>query len=571
MESKLKKLHNPDIWFGILFILVGIFLFWKCRYGYVNMDEAFYLTVPYRLFQGDALFLDEWAPSQMSGFITYPFVATFIKFTGGTTGIYLYIRYLYVVCKLLITAYMYHTLKKVDYCGGAFTAIVFMVFADYGMHVLSYNSLAIGGLIMCLLLLWDCEKNINIKCILAGISLSVAVLAMPSLALLYILYGIAVLISCIMKRKKLKNIPVILTGRVFAFLSLGIGLMLICFFGFVFTRISLEQLIESIPNLMSDPEHVAKKAGEIIRGYLARIAVGNHRNWYTFIIYSLFTGVFLWVLITFRKRRDQKEHQYMVVILLTLILLAAYYLTNEYINHTIFVMNVPAVFFPFISRSRKVLDVFHFLYLPGMVYTFLEYLVSNTGFSGISGASCVATMGSALMLVMVGREFSTVQNSSMRKINQIITNILIIMFSVILLYQRYNYVFWERPVSEQTQFLVKGPQAGLIVSENWEKEYLAEMEDLDIILGRTDGKYFLNLHDESLYLATDMRYAIYSAHPFGIRKDRDILFRYYEIHPDKVPDAAYLYFEMEEIAGELCERLDMEKFGGKEGIILIKR
>lgn len=568
-----KMAGISDVCFIFLFIVIGLFLFWKSRYGYVDMDEAFYLTIPYRLLQGDALFWDEWAPSQMSGFVTYPIIAAFVKITGGTNGVYLYIRYFYTVCKLCITLYMYHVLKKVNCWGALFSASLFLIFADYGMQVLSYNSLAIGGLVVCLLLLWDLQKKADMKCVLAGIALSVAVLATPSLAILYILYGITVFSYNQLRKKEMVKLAYIsLTWRAYLFLSLGVSIMIISFGGFIFSRISLDQLVESIPNIMMDPEHEGKKIWKIIPGYLARIVMGNEHNWYTFIVYSLFAIVFLWVVITLKKGIDQRRTQFVIVILLTLLLLITYYLTNEYINHTIFVLNVPAVFFPLLSKDEKLLYVFRFLYLPGMIFTFLEYIVSNTGFSGISGASCVATMGSSLMLIMMLEEFSITQNITIKRMGLIVTNALIVMFSVILLYQRYSYIFWEGPVWEQTQLLTEGPQAGLLVSEDKERLYLAELEDMETILKETDGIYFLNLHDESLYLASDMRFSIYSAHPFGIHTNRDILFHYYEVHPDKVPDIAYLYSGQENIAKELCERLDMKRFeGGKEGIILVRK
>ena len=66
-------------WMFVLAILSAAgFLFWKCQFGFGNIDESFYITIPYRLFQGDALFLQEWHLSQMAGVITMPFVAAYV-------------------------------------------------------------------------------------------------------------------------------------------------------------------------------------------------------------------------------------------------------------------------------------------------------------------------------------------------------------------------------------------------------------------------------------------------------------------------------------------------------------
>ena len=66
MPNQMKSVsdRNPlfrpqDLVFAGILLAAACFLFWKCPYGYGNIDEAFYLTVPYRLAQGDALLEEE--------------------------------------------------------------------------------------------------------------------------------------------------------------------------------------------------------------------------------------------------------------------------------------------------------------------------------------------------------------------------------------------------------------------------------------------------------------------------------------------------------------------------------
>lgn len=491
VSKKLKINNTSDICFTLLFVMLSIFLFWKSQYGYVNADEAFYLTVPYRLFQKDALFLDEWNTAQMSGFLTYPFVFAFIKLTGGTTGIYLFVRYIYVIFKMLITLYVYYVFRKLSYWGAVFSALVFMIFAGCGLQVLSYNSWAAGGLLVCLLLLWDCKKCMEVKCVLAGVALSVAVLGIPTLAVLYFLYGISVLYCQRQKEKKFRKIHVMLTWKAFLLVTAGIAIMMIAFFGFVFSRISLGQMIETIPNLLLDPGHRGKKIWKVIPGYLARIALGNNHNWYIFSIYSGIAVMFLWVFISNKRGIDKRREKYAVVLFLVMILLMTYNLTDGYINHTVFTLNVVSPFFLFLSRDKRVLLAFSLFYVPAMIFTFLEYIVSNTGFSGISMTSCVAGTGSCLMIIMVYEELkgNECSNEKHRKLFsefglRFAVSAFLILFSATLMYQRYNYIFWEGPMAEQTQRLTEGPQAGLLVSEEKELRYLAELEDIKEVCAR---------------------------------------------------------------------------------------
>ena len=69
LNSQTKKY---DLFFAILCAAIIVFFVYIAQYGYNGYDESFYLTVPYRLVQGDTLLRDEWHPSQLVGFIMYP-------------------------------------------------------------------------------------------------------------------------------------------------------------------------------------------------------------------------------------------------------------------------------------------------------------------------------------------------------------------------------------------------------------------------------------------------------------------------------------------------------------------
>jgi len=76
--SQARRL-SQILFYCLLFLLSAILVFWKCRYGFANIDESFYLTIPYRLYQGDALFAHEWHLSQMSLMLIFSKVFSFIS------------------------------------------------------------------------------------------------------------------------------------------------------------------------------------------------------------------------------------------------------------------------------------------------------------------------------------------------------------------------------------------------------------------------------------------------------------------------------------------------------------
>lgn len=142
-----------------LTIAAGIIcaLFYKCRYGYAVLDEAFYPTIGYRFSQGDAVLYEEWSNTQLYGVLMVPIIRAYIFVNGSTEGIYLFFRYLYTLIKIIFSIFVYFRLqrygKKVAYTA----TLLFLIFTPYGLMVLSYNTIAFGGAAATLLLLLSYE------------------------------------------------------------------------------------------------------------------------------------------------------------------------------------------------------------------------------------------------------------------------------------------------------------------------------------------------------------------------------------------------------------------------------
>ena len=68
----------------------------RCRFGPDITDESFALAMPYRFVQGDKPFVDEISIQQTSALVLYPFVWLWVKVTGGTTYIFLFVRLLHL-------------------------------------------------------------------------------------------------------------------------------------------------------------------------------------------------------------------------------------------------------------------------------------------------------------------------------------------------------------------------------------------------------------------------------------------------------------------------------------------
>ena len=108
--SKKKITAADGLWF-ICFSAVLVLSVWKVRYGYVIDDEAFYSTIPNRLSFGDIFFKDEWHLSQLSGFLTLPFVEMYHHLFNTNEGLLLYMRRCYLAVHTAVSAIIYLKLR----------------------------------------------------------------------------------------------------------------------------------------------------------------------------------------------------------------------------------------------------------------------------------------------------------------------------------------------------------------------------------------------------------------------------------------------------------------------------
>ncbi len=150
---------HKHIFYTVLLTLVSVFLIWKCKYGFGNIDESFYITIPYRLFKGDALFLHEWHLSQMAGFLTFPIVSLYMLIKGSTVGIVLFMRYACTVLQIATAIFIYIRLNKINWLGALVASLSYALYIPFEIMALSYNSMAIMALVICTVIIFTAQKG----------------------------------------------------------------------------------------------------------------------------------------------------------------------------------------------------------------------------------------------------------------------------------------------------------------------------------------------------------------------------------------------------------------------------
>ena len=239
-----KKTRN--VMFFFLFLGSVLATITKIWIGF-DIDEAYAISMPYRLVQGDILFRDMWEVHQMSSFLPAACIWIFVKLTGGVTGIVLFMRLVATFLHLMISLFLYSVVKsylKIDSIIAMMTALIFYNFLPKWMMTIDFSMEMIWFLTMTILfLVLGTSKKQKRFYIVAGISFAMLILTYPTMLLLFpfLLIGI---VKCGFNKKK----DVIL-------FIIGNALIAAIFLAYIFYNMSVSEWMSYIPHVFSDGSH----------------------------------------------------------------------------------------------------------------------------------------------------------------------------------------------------------------------------------------------------------------------------------------------------------------------------
>ena len=516
--------------YGLFFALGTAFLFWKCRYGFGNVDESFYLTIPIRLCQGDSLFLHEWHLSQLSGVLLYPLMWLYRMIFPDTVGILFRFRLLFTAIWAIAALFLFSRLKKFSLVGAMLASLAFLFYTPFGIMALSYNSMGIL-LLLCACALAVRPERVGTSWFFSGFFLAGAVLCCPYLLALYLLFTAAVF-ALLLKGKKSAL-------RCWLFFSLGCGLMLALFCLLLFSRASIGELIAVFPNIFQDPEHSDYNPLLKLRDYCACILLCNR---------AFIPGLVVFVLSCVLAFRDKgRRIGFSLVCLAASGILICFLVEKPYINFLMFPISLPGLYCVLISRDQSIRRLFLGMWLPGAVYSFCLHLSSNQNYYAISSASTIMAVASIMILSCHLCEEAW-RNSTPPALRKAAYLALALLLSVQLcgeIYMRYTSVFWESGMREQTALSESGPEKGLLMTPERLRYYQLHENDVNIIRDAEGIQKVLFLSENTyLYLSAGKEYATYSAWLSGVNAfSLERLDQYYELFPEKTPDGIYIEAE----------------------------
>lgn len=564
------KWRDADIarWvlFGILCLAGAVFLIWKAHYGYGNRDESFYLTIPKRLVQGDALIAGEWHVSQLSGFLLYPLMYIYMLFNPSFEGAILHFRIFYVLFQLLCAVFLFWRLQRISKPVSVIAPLFFMLYAPFNIMAMSYNSLGIGFFALATVTFITVKDGISLRrqllnYALAGVFFACAVLCCPYLAVLYFLYLFAVLIAQLVYRLRHKacDRQSVLSFVTLLGLTAGVAVMAVLFLLFVFTRSSPSKVIAAIPQIMNDPEHSKFSLLPTLKKFGRYVIRSNTLAKWCYIA----TGVLTLAALFDRKSRRRRAVYFVLAAAVTVVY-ALGFRKNPYINYLMMPLNLLGLISFFLCEKRP-WKVFLAMFVPTLLYAYAVSASSNQGFYVISS---VFSVGCICSIYFIYSFLSGYDGKQARLFGWVAQGAGIVAFAVVLVFAmqiRATDTFWDSDVAELNVKIESGVNRGIITRESFKNSSDTALADTADIRAIPEGNVLYFSKNTALYLMDEKRNAAFSAWmSIGDMKKSQInraltrLKAYYEINPEKIPDVIYIDMSKEADAQNVPEQLGLE-------------
>lgn len=542
--KKKDKQQVVDLLFIVLTLSFLVVNLWKAPFGFGGNDEAFYLTVAHRLGLSDSLFVDEWHLSQMSGFLTMPLVWLFRVITGGTTGILLTFRYLYIIFHGLITVFAYKRLRTYGYVAAVGLSLYFL-FTPYNIMALSYNTMALDLLLLSGVLLATSKKNWQF--LLSGVCLAGAVLCCPYLVLVYVVYLICVLAHLLLKKTNINKSALctdMFSLKTFLWFTLGVSVLAAIFFVFIICTCGIDGIFTNLPLMLKDPEHPQIGFIAKFKGYKDAILLCHSRFKVSFYSYIA-------TLIVMAVDRNRKNHRAFYLITSAFISLTTLFMFYQ----TLISKSYNAIMFPFvfvgitsyILCEKKPQKIFCSVFMTGLIYSLCVTLSSNQYFYMISVACALSNIASYIFLAQVLREMKERPDEVsygkwLYRGTALTAAFFITILAFMQLEAKTKHCFWEGSPETLVSKMKTGPAKGIFTNENNAQTYESISADLEYYKDIKKDDILMLTERTWCYLKTDdMPYGTFSAWISGENETALMrLQQFYAVNPDKVPEYIYI-------------------------------
>lgn len=568
--QKLDKENGFKIFSVIFIITSAVFLFWRAKFGFGFNDEAFVVTLGERLFDGDALFYDEWHLSQNFGVVMLPFYAFARLFCESNEGIILVLRYCCCAMWFASCLYVYFTLNK-EYKSSILVYAYLIFFAPFDLMAITYNSIGLMAVLLlcCIFYKINAEEKCPLRYkICFSILWIVLALCSPLMALVYVLSFIAVLIISKYRKGYFKQVC---SCYLFSGIIVAVSVV-IYFFVFIYSRADMSHITEGVGYMLSDPEHQGSVSAV---NFFREIYYMLHHN-HLFVL----SAAVACVIGLFKKCRQKLRLPVFAICSAIYIVFQFAHIIFERIDPDLRVFNYQMLnisvlgFAAFVFLENKPWKLFSVFYGMGILYAIAGNLSSNTGIMVISTTMTVGGVCGIICIVLLCREFC-LQYGDIKFAKVLANGILFLVIVTQLgstVYYRTNRAFWDASMPQLTEKIEYGASKGIYTSPKNLADYESVVGNLKYLLSQTDtkGKTFMSCtFYPSIYLDANLEIECFSVwtHGFDTESLNDRILQYQILHDGAKPDLVYCY-EERDILPLLSEGYDSIEYNGSYLFIL---
>lgn len=373
-------------WFCIFLLSLSAFLLINnAFYGFGWTDEALYTATANSLYHGNRLFFDIFEPTQIYSVLVYPLFYIFVKLTGSTDSIYLFMRIATIIIQFSASIFVFFILsKKYSRAISLVSSLVLLIFSRAQLFGPSYYTFVlINFTIANILIFYVFELNAkSVWLLVSGIFHGFAILCNPYLVLPYIAFSLCCVILPSL-RKHIKKYILVWAGTVL------VGAV---FLVFVLKNGSIKEFPSVLTCFFSSPEYSSKTILQRIK-WLLKFPRLLATQFIYFLPFTVIAAVSLFKQNIKDRIGSSKTAKTVLVILLVLNYAAQIFLIDKD-NVTVVGFFAFSILSLILFNGKKLKDfkkeILYFLF-PGLSLSFMECLASDTGFGvfSIGVAACM--------------------------------------------------------------------------------------------------------------------------------------------------------------------------------------
>ena len=518
----------------VVLVIAALFMLNRAKYGYIYNDEPFILTLSHRLIKGDAFLYDEWQPTQLTGFLNYPWMILFTATHNNTDGMILFFRYVYVILNFVSLLFVYLRLsnysKKPLITGAA--CLYLLLFSSMDILTVSYNFYSLTGLLLFITLCITGKSNIEY--LFAGIFFSVATLASPYLAIVFVLYYLIFSLNHFVLKKDISKNVIDITKMVLFGVILSVAVFICFLYG---TGGNISKMLNTVSYIFTDVEYPSQSIFQLIYGYLYTWVNKFRTFGFMFVVFVMLS------LIDKKHKTLWLEAHIIAFVILTPRMIHIFLYQFNYLIMQIGLLGIHALI---IDEQRN--NSYSLIAIAGVIFSFILYATSDLKQYAIANGMVLAGFASFFLI----DDYLQKHENNIKLIK---TLCILLVFAQIgtEVYERMTKYYLDRDINDNLYMIKESAAKGLYVDQEQYDIYMNIYKDINDNIPY-QAKLLVLSQEPWIYLLNDSEYCTYSAWMTNNKEFRiKRLKEYYDLHPDKYPNYIYVLcedFESEELQNE---------------------